>query len=247
MSGTHGNITSAIRFTYNHRHFGYSSFTVSIQNLGTMADHTGMFLIHSRQITRKIDKCYDWNIESITIPDKTCRFIGRIHIQHASQEYWLVSYKTDSTASHTSETNHQIKGPSFHNLKEIGIIHYCLYYIPHIIRKFRIRRDNIFNLIIPFWRLGSDLLWFLFIIPRDKRKQFLYLTKTLFFIFCKEMCISRDGTMNACSPKIFHGNIFAQHRLDHTGPGNKHFGNIVHHKYKISQCGRIYSTSSTRS
>ncbi|KAF5042003.1 hypothetical protein DSECCO2_517120 [anaerobic digester metagenome] len=109
MFGTHHTISSAVSFAQNHGNLGNSSFTVSIEQLGSVNDDSAVFLGRSRKEARNVNQRKDRNIECITKTHKACCLAGSIDIQYPGQIVGLVGNNTHRHPVKPGVTNHNIR------------------------------------------------------------------------------------------------------------------------------------------
>jgi len=73
-----------------------------------MSNNTAVFLSCSRQKSRYINQCYQWNIEGIAETNKTSCFTRRINIENTCKITRLISHDTDRSPVKACKTYHNI-------------------------------------------------------------------------------------------------------------------------------------------
>ena len=132
-----------------------------------MTDHTGMFLVDTRQITRKVFERYNRNIEAVAETDKTGCLIRRIAIEHTGHHHRLVGDKSDRLTSNTPESDNDIRSEHLHYFEEFALVDQRLDHIAHIIGYGRIARDDFCDVVFRKRHCRSNLLRFGRIVHRD--------------------------------------------------------------------------------
>ncbi len=62
----------------------------------------------------------------------------------------------------------------------------------------------------------------------------------------REMGDAGAGIVGHGPAKIFLGDLFVSHRLDHVGPGHEHVRSVLHHQVEVGDGGRVDGTTGAR-
>ncbi len=209
-----------------------------------MTDHAGIFLVDARQVTRHIFQCYQRNIKGIAETDETGGFVRRIAVKHTSHDQRLVGHKAYSATTHAAVTDHNIGSPFFLYFKKLRSIGDSANYITHIVGFRGVNGNYLFNVVFFVGRFGGYHLQTVgTIIPGNIRQQCFNLFKTFLLGSGKEMGVTGNFTVNARTAELFHGNFLTQHRFNHFGAGDKHLGNVFHHKHIVGEGGGVNSSA----
>ena len=117
---THHDVRTTVRFTQCDCYFRYSSFTVSIQQFGTMKDNAIVFLACSRKESRYVYQRHDRDIESIAETNETCAFARCVAVEYTGKEFRLIGYNTYRLTVETGKTDNDILGIVFLDFQEFA-------------------------------------------------------------------------------------------------------------------------------
>jgi len=83
-----------------------------------VANHSGMFLIHTREIPGKVFEGHQGNIEGITETDEPGNLVRGIHIEHSCHDLGLVAHKANGFTVNAPESDDGIGGPKLLNFQK---------------------------------------------------------------------------------------------------------------------------------
>ena len=107
-----------------------------------MTNDAAMFLRDARQEARLINKCDQWNIETIAHTHEARHLISGVNIDHARHDGRFLTDNANAVSANTGETDNGIARPIWLNFKE-GIFVYDFFnHLMHYVRFARVKRDH---------------------------------------------------------------------------------------------------------
>ena len=142
MLRAHHDVSTAVCLAQRNRYLRHSSLTVSIEQLGSVRNHTIVLLACTRQESRHIHQSNQRNIESIAEADETSCLTRCIGVETAGHHLWLVGYDTYALAIEASKTNDDIPGIITMYFEEFAMVYDRSDHFVHIVRTVSLVGDN---------------------------------------------------------------------------------------------------------
>src|SRR5699024_8838840 len=109
-------------------------FTVGVEQLCAAAQNTVVLLVQTWQEARDVYQQNQWDIERVTGADETSSLFGRVDVQAAREDGWLVSNKADGLTFDATKRYDDVFCSFCLNLKEFTIVAQSFNNFAHIIR-----------------------------------------------------------------------------------------------------------------
>ena len=157
MLRRHDVIRASIRLARDDREFGDLRLSVSVQELGTVANDATVLLLSAGQKARNIHESQQWNVERITESHESSGFRGCIDVKAAGELFRLISNDSDCFSFEARESNDDILGIIRLNLEERAVVvdEFADNFM-HIVWSVRVgRNDVIERLVLSHVRVAS--------------------------------------------------------------------------------------------
>ena len=200
-----------------------------------MPDYSSILLVFSGHKTGHIDQVDQGNIEGVTEPDEAGAFIGRIDVQAAGHNQWLVGDNTDRASIKPGEADYQGLPELGKNFHEIPLIEDLVNDFLYIVRNTKVIGNNLHQVFGgPLGVIACINYRRIFDIVEGKEaKQSFDSQQALPVIRINEMGIAAYLGVYFSSAEAFNVHLLSGNGFDHTGSGNKHLAGIFNHKNKV--------------
>ena len=188
-------------------------------------------------------------------------------VQRTAHGIWLIGHNTHNLARHAAPSHYRVGSKILLHLKEASLVHNTVDHFFYIVGVTGIIRHDILklgslcpdNIVLPCALASAKYLSHsggkaLSLRRIDNRRllcpvagqigqEFSHAHQALVFRIIGKMRDAALLCMHLSAAKLLHRHFLIDYRLHHVGPGNKHFGDILHHKNKIADGRRIAGPS----